>query len=1071
MLGRRFHQIAWLCGVVVIVVGATTIAGWLLDVDVLTSALPGFVSMQMNPAICFVVAGASLLLQRTPRSRHHSSRAGWVCGAVVAAVGCATLFEHITGLDLHIDQLVIHAPATAPYTRWPGRMAAPAALSFALVGFALVALDANSRALRVASQLMAFAALVIGFMIGTGYLLGAAMFYAAAGLPAIAIHTAIGFTVIAIGILLVRPRRPVMAVLAQNNPAGVQIRRVLVQSVVALAVVGWLRVAGQRAGFYGTELGAVLALCGSTVSVVAITLWNAARQRGLEEGRLRARFDERLLFDLGDVLRTIGRSGDALAQVSARLGDHLGVSRCLFIEPDGRTAGAAIRGDYRAGVPALHGSPAVSPWSAEIATASRTGKTIVNSDASIDERTAEHYESAFRPLDVRSYVAVPLLRDGQWVSTLLASTHRPRTWQSREVVLIQSVAERTWLWFEHLVALEALREREQYLAAVLDAAFDAIVSTDTAGVIVEFNRAAERTFGYRGEEVVGKPFVDVLVPPAHRDAQRVAFARALETAHPSVLGKPAQLLAMRPDGSEIATEIAITRMHDREPPEFTVFVRNITERRRAMEQVLLAIEAAPTGMILVDRDGHIALVNAQLETLFGYPRELLVSQPVELLVPQQFRTQHPGLRKAFLGDPRFHTMGAGRELFGLHRDGRQIPISIALNPFHNENGEFVLASVVDITERKRAEQALRESEERLRMAQQIARIGTFEWNIDSGAITWTEQMEAVHGLRPGQFPGTATSWVHVIHPDDRLEVEQIMARALSSDEVNEGEWRIVWPDGTVHWLTGRWKVFRDEAGKPLRATGINIDVTARKIAEREREDLLGQLGSLNAELEDRVRDRTSQLTAALKEREVLLQEVHHRVKNNLQIISSLINLQMRKVKDIDNRSGLEECRRRVEAIALIHEQLYQAKDYAQVPFSDYVKRLVANVFHATSMSHPAVTLGIDVEAIALPVDKAIPCGLILNELITNALKHAFPGGRAGSIHIALRQTAGDEVILAVRDDGVGTPENIAPSAAASLGMKLIERLVSQIHGRLDVVHQDGMTFRVTFPLADDIALS
>jgi two-component sensor histidine kinase len=128
-----------------------------------------------------------------------------------------------------------------------------------------------------------------------------------------------------------------------------------------------------------------------------------------------------------------------------------------------------------------------------------------------------------------------------------------------------------------------------------------------------------------------------------------------------------------------------------------------------------------------------------------------------------------------------------------------------------------------------------------------------------------------------------------------------------------------------------------------------------------------------------------------------------------------------------------------------------------------VRRLVANVFHATAASHPEVTLAIDVEDISLPVDKAIPCGLILNELITNALKHAFPAGRQGSICIEL-QHAGDDVVLGVHDDGIGTPHNIPPTAALSLGMRLIEMLVKQLHGRLDISHIDGLSFRIVFPL-------
>jgi PAS domain S-box-containing protein len=1071
MISRRLHRIAWMCGVIVLVIGLMTIAGWIFRVDVLTSLLPGFVSMKMNAAICFAVAGTSLLLQTTPRSPQHSRRPARICGSVVAVIGCATLVEYIAGVDLHIDQLIMRAPQAEIHTAFPGRMASLSGIGFTLAGLALATLDAESRALRVASQITAFIVLLIGFVTAAAYLLGATAFYAIAGLTAMAIHTALAFAVLATGILLSRPRRGIIEVLAQTNPAGAGIRRMLVQSVLALAAIGWLRVTGQRAGFYGAELGALLALSGSTIGIVVVVLWNAAIQRSSEASRLQSRLDERLLFELGDLLRTTAQSDDVLVQVSVKLGEYLDVSRCLFVEsnrPDGR---ATIRSDYHAGVRSLTCTALPSSWSSIDVGAELAGKTIVNSDASVDERTAGHYESTFRPLDVRSYIAVPMLRNGRCVSTLIASTHHPRSWHPREIVLVQAVAERAWLWFEHLVVLEALSAREQHLAGVLDAAFDAIVSTDAAGTIVELNRAAEQTLGYRRIEVMGKPFVDVLVPPLHRNAHRVAFAQSLERADPSAQEKPIQLPVMRPDGTEIATEIAVTRVQGSGPPRFTVFIRDVTERKRAMDQLLLAIEAAPTGMILVDHDGNIALVNAQLESMFGYPREMLVSQPVELLVPEPSRGRHPQLRQAFLGDPRFHTMGAGRELFGLHRDGRQIPISIALNPFHNENGEFVLASVVDITERKHAEQALRESEERLRLAQQNARVGTFEWNIETDVITWTEQMEAVYGLQVGAFPRTASGWERLIHPGDRERVGRTMERALENDAVTEGEWRIVWPDGTIRWLTGRWKVFRDPTGKPVRASGINIDVTERKLAEQEREDLLGQLGALNEELEQRVRDRTSQLTAALKEREVLLQEVHHRVKNNLQIISSLIKLQARKIDNVGNRSGLEECRQRVETIALIHEQLYQAKDYAQVPFSDYVKRLVGNVFQATSLSHPLVTLAIDVENILLPVDRAIPCGLILNELVTNALKHAFPGNRPGAIRIELKQSGNDEVVLAVRDDGVGASHGAPPAAARSLGMRLIQMLVQQIHGRLEVVDSDGMTFRITFPLSDGVAPS
>lgn len=239
------------------------------------------------------------------------------------------------------------------------------------------------------------------------------------------------------------------------------------------------------------------------------------------------------------------------------------------------------------------------------------------------------------------------------------------------------------------------------------------------------------------------------------------------------------------------------------------------------------------------------------------------------------------------------------------------------------------------------------------------------------------------------------------------------------------------------------------------------DITERKRSERDREDLLGQLRSLNSDLEARVADRTRELTATLKEREVLLQEIHHRVKNNLQVISSLINLQRRQVVDPQSRDALEECQTRVQAIALIHEKLYQSKDYSRVPFSEYAKSLVRSVLAANRTSASHVGLDLEVDGLSLTVDRAIPCGLILNELVTNALKHAFPNGRRGTIRVELGRVDETDLVLAVSDDGVGLPETI--DSNDSLGMQLVRTLVAQLDGRLDVLREPETSFRVTFP--------
>jgi two-component sensor histidine kinase len=219
-----------------------------------------------------------------------------------------------------------------------------------------------------------------------------------------------------------------------------------------------------------------------------------------------------------------------------------------------------------------------------------------------------------------------------------------------------------------------------------------------------------------------------------------------------------------------------------------------------------------------------------------------------------------------------------------------------------------------------------------------------------------------------------------------------------------------------------------------------------------------------------VEQRTADLTKAnaiirdaLKEKETLLQEIHHRVKNNLQVISSLINIQLRKLGPGASREALQECQTRVQAIALIHEKLYQSRDYSRVPFSQYARGLAANVFHATGVSPGAVKLEVEVGEVALGVDKAIPCGLILNELITNALKHAFPQDSGGTVRVEVDQVAAGRVRLAVKDDGVGLPEDLDIRQAETLGMQLVCTLAEQLAAKLEVSRTGaGTSFEVVF---------
>jgi PAS domain S-box-containing protein len=207
----------------------------------------------------------------------------------------------------------------------------------------------------------------------------------------------------------------------------------------------------------------------------------------------------------------------------------------------------------------------------------------------------------------------------------------------------------------------------------------------------------------------------------------------------------------------------------------------------------------------------------------------------------------------------------------------------------------------------------------------------------------------------------------------------------------------------------------------------------------------------------------AQLQASLQEKEVLLQEIHHRVKNNLQIVSSLLNLQARAVDDPHLRAILRDSRQRLQAMALIHEDLYQAHDLGRVPFGTYVRQLTAQLFRAYGGAARRIRLTVHADALDLEIDKATPCGLILHELLANALTHAFHDGRSGAIEVALRRAA-QNLTLSVKDTGIGMPDALGGHPPGALGLKLVAMLTNQLGGTVIFAQEGGTTFTLTVPL-------
>ncbi len=280
-------------------------------------------------------------------------------------------------------------------------------------------------------------------------------------------------------------------------------------------------------------------------------------------------------------------------------------------------------------------------------------------------------------------------------------------------------------------------------------------------------------------------------------------------------------------------------------------------------------------------------------------------------------------------------------------------------------------------------------------------------------------------------------WATALHPDDSDRVFDEWRAATSQGREFAAEYRFRTARGEVTWLSGRAVALRDAVGRVGGYIGTVADITERKLVE-------GQLRGL------------------VREKEVMLKEIHHRVKNNLQIISSLLDLQAATVADPAALAAFHESRGRVRSMALIHERLYRSENLASVEFGTYARHLGEDLFRAYR-ADDAIRLDVSVSVPPVPLDLAVPCGLLVNELVSNCLKYAFAGREGGIIRVSLERAGAGAYELAVADDGVGLSPGFDFRQPASFGLQLANTLAEQLGGELELDAAAGARFAVRFP--------
>ena len=334
--------------------------------------------------------------------------------------------------------------------------------------------------------------------------------------------------------------------------------------------------------------------------------------------------------------------------------------------------------------------------------------------------------------------------------------------------------------------------------------------------------------GYSEEEVRDKHCVDFSPPEdAEKDWALFQQLRAGSIDHYQL-----EKRYFRRDGSSVWGSLSVSLLNGRSSPLVLAMVQDITEKKTAEEarfRLAAVVESSDDAIVSKTPEGIILSWNKGAQRIYGYTEGEVVGKTITILVPTELAEEENKILERLKAGAQIEHYETTR----LSKTGKRINVSLSLSPIKDSSGRTVGISGIarDITERKRAVEALRISEERLRLAQQAAHIGTFEWDIRTGVNTWTPDLEALYGLPPGGFGGTQSAFENLVHPEDLAAVVELIDQSLKTCRPSNGEWRVVWADGSMHWIAGRWQVFKNDSGEPSRMVGINIDITDRKRSE------------------------------------------------------------------------------------------------------------------------------------------------------------------------------------------------------------------------------------------------
>lgn len=593
---------------------------------------------------------------------------------------------------------------------------------------------------------------------------------------------------------------------------------------------------------------------------------------------------------------------------------------------------------------------------------------------------------------------------------------------------------------------------DEWSALVVEAAPSALLVVDGAGRLVLVNRAAEALFGYRRAELLGES-VEKLVPDRCRSEHPAYVTSFLETPDTRVMGAGRELFGRRNDGTEVPIEVRLNPLETSRGIFTLASIIDVTERKSAEERFRLVVEAAPNAMLMVDGAGKIALVNQRAEVLFGYSRRELLGQALEMLVPTRHKDEHPRHVEQFFRNPQARAMGAGRELHGRRRDGTEVPIEIGLNPIEAPGGPFTLASIIDISERKRAEAV----QQRLAAIVEYSEDAIVSKTLEGVITSWNGGAELLFGYAASEAVGAS---VEMLIPEHLME-EELRVRDEIRQNVQHDHFETLRrrKDGSVVDVSVRLSPIRSAAGEI-----VGESMIARDITELKRRD--AELQRSNAELEQ------------------FAYVASHDLQEPLRMVANYTELLAERYREkLDERAdkyihyasdGARRMQRLVADLLLYSRVGTQGRPLVPVASGAILKSVVDSFEEQIRSANGAITYG------PLPTVLADELQLrqLFQNLIGNALKFRSMDPPKIGVHAV---STSDRCVFSVSDNGIGLEMQYADRIfqmfqrlhelgrfeGSGIGLAIAKRIVERHGGRIWVDSQvgKGSTFYFVLPTA------